>query len=348
MPGARKRARRNACVFLSLPAKILQNAGASTWKGGRAVVQRRVSGRIVVSGGTGYVGRGLVPRLAGAGREVVVLTRSGRLPPGLAQLPGVSALAWDASPPEAILKVVDGSEAVVHLAGEQAVGVRFTDARKKRILDSRVKSAEALVAAIEKSTVRPGVLVSASGVGYYGAHPPNEACDETTPPGDDFLARVCVEWEAAARGAERLGVRVAIARLAPVLGPGDGALSQMAMPFRWFVGGPLGDGQQAFAWVHLEDAVAALERCVVDRELSGPVNVVAPNVVTQREMARAIGRALHRPAWLPAPSFALKLLFGEGATPMLTGQRAVPKRLEERGFRFLHPQVDDALAASLG
>ena len=275
-----------------------------------------------------------------------MLSRSTELPKSLA-LPGVSAVAWDARTPDAVVKVVDGSEAVVHLAGEQAVGVRFTASRKQRILDSRVKSAEALVAAIEKSGARPSVLVSASGVGYYGDHPPDQACDEATPPGDDFLARVCVEWEAAVRGAEKLGVRVAIARLAPVLGPGDGALSQMAMPFRLFAGGPLGNGRQAFSWVHLDDAVAALELFVRDGGVSGPVNVVSPKVVTQRELADALGRALHRPALLPAPAFALKLLFGEGSTPMLTGQRAVPKRLESLGFQFRHPSIDDALAASL-
>lgn len=303
--------------------------------------------RIVVSGGTGYVGTALVKRLSATGKEVVVLARSGRLPPTLQNLPGVSALPWDAQSLGAWASSVDGAAAIVHLAGEPAVGQRFTQAVKKRILESRVKSGEALVQAIERAARRPLVLVSASGVGYYGPRG-DEPCDESTSAGDDFLARVCVAWEATVRAAEPLGVRVAIARLGVVLGPGGGALPVMARPFKWFAGGKLGDGRQFFSWVHLDDAVAALERCLNDESIRGPLNVAAPEAVPQAEFAEALGRALHRPAWLPAPSFALKLLFGEGSGPILTGQRAVPKRLEAIGFQFRHPKLDETLSDALG
>jgi uncharacterized protein (TIGR01777 family) len=303
--------------------------------------------RIVVSGGTGYVGTALVKRLSATGREVVVLARSGRLPPALQKLPGVNALAWDAQSLGAWASAVDGAAAIVHLAGEPAVGQRFTDTVKQRILDSRVKSGQALVQAIERAEKRPSVLVSASGVGYYGPRG-DEPCDESTPAGDDFLARVCVAWEGAVRAAEALGVRVAITRLGVVLGPGGGALPVMARPFKLFAGGKLGDGRQFFSWVHLDDAVAALERCLDDPSVSGPFNVASPEAVPQAEFADALGRALHRPAWLPAPKFALKLLFGEGSGPILTGQRAVPKRLEAIGFQFRHPGLDETLSDALG
>jgi len=303
--------------------------------------------RIVVSGGTGYVGMALVKRLSATGKEVVVLSRSGRLPPSLQSLPGVSAVPWDARSLGAWANVVDGAAAVVHLAGEPAVGQRFTDSVKQRIFDSRVKSAEALVQAIERAEKRPDVLVSASGVGYYGPRG-DEPCDESTPPGDDFLARVCIAWEGAVHGAERFGVRVAITRFGVVIGPGGGALPVMARPFKLFAGGKLGDGRQMFSWVHLDDAVAAVERCLDDASISGPLNVASPEAVHQSEFADALGHALKRPAWLPAPSFALKLLFGEGSGPILTGQRAVPKRLEAIGFQFRHPKLDETLSDALG
>ncbi|HEV8548659.1 MAG TPA: DUF1731 domain-containing protein, partial [Polyangiaceae bacterium] len=168
--------------------------------------------------------------------------------------------------------------------------------------------------------------------------------DESAPPGDDFLARVVIEWEARARAAERLGVRVVSARFAAVLGRGGGALGVMALPFKLMAGGPLGSGRQVFCWVHLEDALGALELCIDDDTLTGPVNVAAPNAVTNGEASKLLARALHRPSWLPAPASALRALFGEGAVPILTGQRAYPKKLEAAGFTFRYPTLAEALA----
>jgi len=307
-----------------------------------------VAERIVVTGGTGFVGRALVRRLSERGANVVVLSRGGRLSAESAALPGVSAEAWDGAADGDWWRAVSGATAVVHLAGHQAVGKRYTRRVKQAIYDSRVKGADALVRAIAGVENPPRVFVSASGVGYYGGRDDDTPCDEDTPPGDDFLATVCVAWEAAVRAAEPYGVRVTCARLGAVLGPGGGALPTMTLPFAFFVGGPLGRGSQVFAWVHLDDAVAAFERCLDDASLAGPVNVAAPGAVTQRELARALGRALHRPSFMPVPSFALRALFGEGAVPILTGQRAVPKKLERAGFRFRHPTLESALADALG
>ena len=302
--------------------------------------------RVVVTGGTGFVGRALVKKLA-VEREVVVLTRGGALPDDLAELGSVRGASWDAASGGEWERELDGAGAVVHLAGAQAVGVRYTEAVKTRLWESRVKSAEALVAAIGRAQRRPSVLVSSSGVDYYRGRLSDEPVDESEPPGDGFLSRLCVAWESAARGAEPLGVRVVSTRLGVVLGP-NGPLATMALPFKLFVGGPLGSGRQTFSWVHLEDALAAFELALGDPSVSGGLNVVAPEALPQAEFAKRLGRALHRPAFLPAPAFALRALFGEGAEPILFGRRVVPKRLEALGFRFAFPTVDAALAAALG
>jgi uncharacterized protein (TIGR01777 family) len=303
--------------------------------------------RIVVTGGTGYVGGALIERLA-EGREIVVLTRGEALPESLARFPSVSAATWDARTLGPWSLAVDGASAVVHLAGAQAVGVRHTESVKQRLWDSRVKSAEVLVTAIERAKKRPRVFVSASGVDYYPGGLSDEPYDESSAAGDGFLSRLCVAWEDAARAAERFGVRVVSMRSGVVFGDGDGPLATMALPFKLFVGGPLGSGEQVFSWVHRNDAVSAYVRCLDDDSFSGAVNVVAPEAPKQAELARAIGRALHRPAFFPAPGFVLRTLFGEGALPILLGRHVVPKRLEEAGFRFEFPTLEPALAEAFG
>lgn len=303
-----------------------------------------MSQRIVISGGTGFLGRRLAQRFSREGQEVVVLTRSGRLPADLAELPGVRAVSWDAVSGGEWERELDGARAVIHLAGEQAVGVRYTERVKQRILDSRVKSGEALVRAIEKATARPEVMISSSGVGYYGGRLDAAPLDEGAPAGDDFLASVCVAWEGAVRPVEALGVRLVVARLGIVLGKGGGALATMARPFKWFVGGVIGSGKQMFTWIHVDDVVDVLARALADGSLRGPVNVAAPNAVDHTELAHALGRALHRPAIFPVPGFALRALFAEGAVPLLTGQNAIPKKLEGAGYRFQYTSIDAALA----
>ena len=302
-------------------------------------------GKIAVTGGTGYVGQALVKRLLARGEEVVVLSRSPRLPPAFAGLEHVSVAVWDPTALGDWAGALEGTRAVVHLAGRAAVGARYTESVKRDIFTSRVQSTEVLVQALERVSHKPSVLVCASGVGYLGGrtedHPP---LDESAPPGEDFLARVCVEWEARAHAAERLGVRVVSTRFAAVLGRGGGALAVMALPFKLMGGGPIGNGRQLFCWVHLEDALAALELALSDARLTGPVHVAAPNTVSYAEAAKALGRAVHRPSWLPAPAFALRALFGAGSEPLLTGQRAFPGKLTALGFKFRYPTLAEALA----
>lgn len=258
-------------------------------------------------------------------------------------------VTWDPASPGDWFQAVDGSDAVVHLAGEPAVGVRWTEAVKRRLLESRVVPAGLLVDAIQAASKPPGVLISASGISYYGDT--GEPCDEQSPPGPpgaDFLTEVTLAWEAAAARAEPLGARVVRARLGVVLGPGGGALSVMAKPFQWFVGGPIGSGDQWVSWIHLDDAVGILLACLDSVEVSGPVNVTAPSPVPQRELARTLGRVLGRPSALKVPAFALRLRFGQGATPILTGQPVIPRVMQEHGYAWQHPTLEGALSAALG
>jgi uncharacterized protein (TIGR01777 family) len=300
--------------------------------------------RIVVSGGSGYIGSALVKHLVARGDEVTVLTR------GAARDGNPRSVTWDPYTVGAWAKALDGADAVVHLAGERAVGARYTEAVKRKIYDSRIVTTNNVVAALAQAASKPRVFVSCSAVGYYGNRPSTERVDESAPPGDDFLARLCVDWEAASEKARDLGIRVVNPRMGIVFGPGDGPLKVMAMPFKFFVGGKLGSGQQGISWIHLDDAVRALTLCIDDETLPPKVNVCSPNPASNAEISEAIAKVLGRPSWLTAPSFGLKLLFGEGAETILTGQFVVPgvlKRRATEGSIFQHATLAAALEASL-
>jgi uncharacterized protein (TIGR01777 family) len=320
--------------------------------------------KIVVTGGTGFLGRALLTELARAD-----LTRTGpatvvclsRNPHAAATLlaPTARALqerggslhtaAWDperASAAELAPHLAGASE-VHHLAGEPVVGRRLNQDRKARIMASRVQSTMRLVEAMKALSERPRVFVTASGVGFYGDRAPSEPLDETSDAGSDFLALVCVAWEAAARSAEPLGVRSVQARLGIVLGPGGGALAVMRTPIRLFVGGKLGSGEQMISWIQIQDAARALVHVAGAASVSGPVNLVAPEAISNVELTRALGRALGRPTPFWVPAAALRLVLGEGAEVLLTGQRAVPMRLLQTGFSFQYPKLAEALFASL-
>jgi hypothetical protein len=307
--------------------------------------------RIAVSGGTGFIGRHLVSTLVERGDEVAVLSRS---PARVERTFGgrVRAVRWDPSSGAnaGLIRALDGGSAVINLAGEQAVGVRYTENAKRRIRESRVESTQLVVDAMSQlePDARPKLFVCASGVGYYGSRPPEETLDETSPPGEDFLASVCVEWEQTARQAEALGVRVILARFGVVLASNGGALAQMARPFKLFVGGRIGSGEQIVCWVHIDDVVGILLRCVDDETLSGPVNVVSPTPVSNAELSRLIGDALRRPTWLPVPAAALRLAFGDGAEPVLGGQRVQPAVLQRAGYAFAYTEPRTALESCLG
>lgn len=287
--------------------------------------------KVIVGGGSGYVGRALVDSLLADGHDVVVLSRR----PSKHQGPGRAA-GWNAAAAE-----IDGADAVVNLAGVSIGGPRWTRGRKEAIVSSRVNTTRTLVRAIEAAKQKPQVLVTASGIDYYG-NSGDAVVDETAPAGDSFLARVCVEWEAEAATTT---IRQVAVRTSLVVGPGAQAIRLMALPFRLFAGGRAGDGRQWFPWIHLDDLLAVYRLALTDESLTGPVNAVAPEELRQRDAARVFGRVLHRPAILPAPSFGLKLLLGEESDLILHGQHAVSRKLGALEFRYR--ALSAALATAL-
>lgn len=295
--------------------------------------------RALVTGGTGLIGGHLARDLAAGGYEVVVLTRDPS--PSQPLPPGVRAAAWDGKTADGWGHLVGGA-AIVHLAGENVGAGRWTAARKQRIYDSRVRSGEAVLAAVEQAAEKPRVLLQASAVGYYGDGGDRELT-EGSPLGSGFLAEVCRDWEAVTADVESLGVRRAVLRSGVVLAREGGALPKMALPFRLFAGGPVGNGRQWLPWIHIEDEVRAIRFLLEHETASGPFNLTAPRPVTSRDFARALGRVLSRPALLPAPAVALRLALGEMASALLASQRAVPGRLSDLGFSFRFPAAEAAL-----
>lgn len=301
--------------------------------------------RVLITGGTGLIGSELTNNLCADGHDVIILSRSGTSDtflPSRAQL-----VKWDGRTAEGWGRLVNEVDAIVNLAGESISGAnpvsgRWTAARKRRIVDSRVQAGQAIVQALKGATKRPEVLVQASAVGYYGPHG-DEPVTEDTAPGNDFLADVCKQWEASVAGVEALGVRLAVVRTGVVLSSGGGALPFMALPFRYFVGGPLGSGKQYVPWIHEEDQINAIRFLLEHQSMRGAYNVCAPKPVTNADFSKAIGRALRRPSYMPAPEFAIRLVLGEFATLIVDGQRQIPRRLQQSGFRFQYEDVDTAL-----
>lgn len=293
--------------------------------------------KVFVSGATGLIGRAVAGALVARGDTVTALVRS----PERAQLPAeVERVQGDVTAAGPWQARVDGQDAVVHLAGEP-VDARWTEARKASILGSRVEGTRRVVEAIAAAARKPGVLVSASGQGYYGTRDDDQEVDESAPAGNDFLARVCVAWEAEARKAP---ARVALLRTGIVLSREGGALRRMETPFRLFAGGPLGSGRQWMSWIHIADEVGLTRFALDDARVEGPLNLVAPGPVRNADFARALGRAMSRPALAPAPAFAIRLVLGEMAQVVLRGARVVPRRALELGYRFRFPELDGALA----
>jgi uncharacterized protein (TIGR01777 family) len=301
--------------------------------------------RILISGGSGFIGRRLIEELLGRGDQVTVLTRD--LDQAKRRLPGAArAVLWDPETEGPWFQQIASADAIVHLAGE-TVATRWSETKKRRIERSRVEATRLIVEAIGRASQRPSVLVCASATGYYGPTPPDKELDETAEPGTGFLADVCKRWEAAARAAEQHGVRTVQVRIGLVLGEGGGALEKMIPPFRLFVGGPLGDGTQVVPWIHRDDMVGILLLALDNPDVKGPINAVSPNPVTSRELAEAIGAVLHRPSWLSVPTFALNLLMGQAAEIVTTGQRVLPRRAVALGYTFKQPKLMPALASIL-
>lgn len=298
--------------------------------------------RVTVTGGTGLIGRRLVRMLRERGDEVTVLSRS---PQRAARELGVEAVGWDPAAGPAPRAALEGRDGVVNLLGEN-IAQRWTERARREIRDSRELGTRNLVAGIAALDRPPPVLVSASAVGYYGARG-KETVTEAEPPGDGFLADVCVAWELEAARAEAIGVRVVLLRTGVLLDRSGGALAKMLPPFRAGIGGPVAGGGQYVPWIHGDDLAGLQARALDDESWSGPFNATAPEPATNRELSRALGGALGRPAIVPVPAAALRVLYGEMAELVTDGQRAVPARALEHGFRFERPELDDALRSAL-
>lgn len=296
--------------------------------------------RVFMTGGTGFVGTYVSRKLAEAGHEVTVLSRSkgrGAKPPvGIQRVVGDSMVAgpWQDE--------VAGHDVVINLAGS-SIFSRWTPQAKKMLLDSRVLTTRNLVDALSRTDAKP-LLISCSAIGYYGGREDDRILDETSPPGEDYLAQVGIAWEAEAQRAASFGVRVVLTRFGIVLGKGGGALAEMVPAFRFALGSPLGSGRQWFSWIHIDDLLRILLFVIEKPTLSGPVNCTAPNPVQNAELVKTLAKAVHRWAFLPAvPAFAMKLALGELAEVVLKGQRVLPKRLLNEGFQFRFPELRVAL-----
>ncbi len=301
--------------------------------------------KVVVTGATGTIGQALVAALRERGDDVVVLSRN---PAKTSQTLGgdVDAFTWSNPESEpAPAAVFAGAHAVVHLAGEP-VDQRWNDAARERIRDSRELGTRNLVDGMKTAGTSLQTLVSASASGYYGPRG-NEPVDESTGPGDDFLSDVVVRWEREAQAADELGVRVAMLRTGIVLSPEGGALGRMLTPFKLGVGGPIAGGRQYMPWVHLDDVVGAYLFVLDNDEASGPLNLSAPEPVTNKEFSKSLGKTLGRPAFAPVPKLAIKSLYGEMSTIVTNGVRMVPNRLQTLGYEFRRPDLRDALAAAV-
>jgi len=291
-------------------------------------------GTIVIAGGTGLLGTALLEALRPDGHRIVVLTRDPKHEHEVQWSPGQDDSSW--------APTLNGAAAVINLAGTSIASGRWTAARKASIRESRKQATTALVRAIARAQQPPPVFLSASAVGYYGARG-DEPANEATPAGSDFLAEVCRDWEASANEASNRS-RVVILRSGVVFAREGGALPQLALPFKLFAGGPAGTGKQFVSWIHLHDWVALTTWALATTSIAGPLNATAPTPVTNEELSRAIGRALGRPSWLQAPSFALRLVLGEMADALvLGGQRVIPEVARKNGFVFRYPTVDSAL-----
>jgi uncharacterized protein (TIGR01777 family) len=297
--------------------------------------------KIVIAGGTGFLGAALTSELDRAGHQCVVLTRSaGTDSPGHAR-----AVVWkpDGTATEAWAREIDDADAVINLSGEPLPAKRWTPSQKAKLVSSRVLPTRSLVAAIAQAPPRPRVLLNASGIAYYADS--DRLVDESAPAGKGFLQDLAVAWEGEALAAEAHDTRVVLLRSGVVIHAEGGALPQLLPPFRFGVGGPLGNGRQYWAWIHRDDWVRMVMWALENGDVRGPLNVAAPEPAQQRDIARAIGRVLKRPSFMPAPSFALTLLLGEMAGEMLlASQRAVPRQARERGFSWTFPTLDAAIS----
>jgi len=306
-----------------------------------------MEGHIVITGATGVIGSEVARRLIKSGRKVVLLARSPQA--AAAKVPGAAAyVRWDSDMTDGEWTAsIDGAQAVIHLAGRPLLETRWTEQHKVACYDSRINSTHALVAAMASAAVKPKAFVSSSAIGYYGSF---ERCEdtltltETAPPGKDFLAKICFDWEKEATPAEKLGVRVVLLRTGIVLSTKGGMLQKMMTPFNYYIGGPVGSGNQCLSWIHLDDEVSIILEALDNTAWSGPVNAVSPEPASMKAFADTLGAVMHRPSLLPVPKLAVQVLMGEGAEYAVKGQKVSPEFLKQHGFQFAWPQLSEALA----
>ena len=282
--------------------------------------------KVLISGGTGFLGRNLARSLIHDGHQVYILTRGDHVPSG------AQAVQWDAKTTTGWGYLVNEMDVVIHLAGKSLSSWPWTSATKQAFHDSRILPGLALAEAIQKATQRPSLFIQQSGINHYGLS--GELADESTPPADDFLAQLTIQWEDATKAVEELGLRRIVLRSAPVLGKGEGLMPLMSLPTQLFTGGPLGSGKQAMPWIHIEDWVAAVQYLLADQNARGPYNLIAPTPTSNAEFNRTLAEVLHRPYWFPVPAFLMRTFLGGMSVLVLEGRFSQPKRLTESGFKF--------------
>lgn len=300
--------------------------------------------KILITGGTGFVGTQLTSRLIQDKKEVTILTRSIKKSDKVPE--GISYLEGDPTKKGPWQEAIKEHDAIINLAGA-SIFSKWTEEHKKEIRESRVSTTQNIVKGIPSHAEKNITLFSTSAVGYYGFCGDEERTEDS-PPGNDFLARIAVEWEGEALKAREKGARVVITRFGIVMGEKGGALSQMMPFFKKYIGGPIGSGKQWFSWVHIKDLAEAFVFLLKRPEISGPVNVCSPNPVRNRDLAKALGKVLHRPSFLPAPGLMVKLVLGEFGSVILEGQKVIPRKLLENGFVFQYPDIDKALQSIVG
>lgn len=298
--------------------------------------------RIIITGGTGLIGKALCPLLLADGHLVTVLSRNPDAARGMPR--GVRIEEWDGKTPEGWSQFVNGTDAIINLAGAGIADSRWTAQRKQLLRESRIHAGLAIQKAIQQAAQKPKVLIQSSAVGYYGAHNDDELITEAAAPGQDFLAKVCFDWEMSTASVSKMGVRRPVIRTGVVLSKEGGALPKMLLPFKFFAGGPIGSGKQWLPWIHLTDQVRAIKFLLDHPSADGPFNLAAPNPVNNKQFGEILGAIMRRPAFMPTPGVAMQALFGEMSTVLLDGQRAVPQRLEELGFAFTYSTLREALS----
>lgn len=297
--------------------------------------------KLVIAGGTGLIGSALSLQLLEKGHSLTILTRSPVSRPPTAD---IKYQSWSPSLPGTWEETIDGADAVINLTGEPIAAKRWSEKQKEKIRSSRIETTRALVSAIAKAGQKPRLLLNASAVGYYGPRG-DESLTEEAGPGNDFLSRVSIAWEEEAKKAREHGLRVIRLRTGIVLAREGGALSKMIPPFKLFAGGPLGNGKQWLSWIHIEDEVRLILFLLEHPHAQGAVNATAPNPATMREFCKTLGRVLNRPSWAPVPAFVLRLMLGEMAEMLLTGQRVLPDAARKLGYSFRYPTLLEALQA---